>query len=181
MPGWELIDNEEKEDPFALGEGVVGKLTQDVQMKQLDSIYANDSIVQLNPVEDAIGTQGEVEIYEKGGKKLLLISPEDEKDPEATISYIQIFDERFKTDKGLNVNSTFADVKANYEVAAIQDAINSVVVFLKNSDIYLTIDKKQLPENSRYNYGAKIEASQIPDEATIKYFMIGWDGDDEDE
>ncbi len=167
------------EDPFAIGEGVVGKLTQVVQMRQIDSIFANDSIVKLNPIEDALGTQGEVEIYEKGGKKLLLISPEDEKDPNSVISNIQVFDARYKTEKGLTSASTFADVKANYEIAGVENAINAVVVFLKNSDIYLTIDKKQLPENIRYDYSAKIEASQIPDEATFKYFMIGWDSGEE--
>lgn len=167
------------EDPFALGEGIVGKLTPDVQMHQIDSIFANDSIVKLNPIEDALGTQGEVEIYEKGGKKLLLLSPEDETDPNATITNIQVFDERYNTEKGLNSKSTFATIKANYEIAAIENAINAVVIFLKNSDIYITIDKKQLPENIRYDYNAKIEASQIPDEATFKYFMIGWDASEE--
>ncbi len=162
-------------DPFAIKNGSIGPLTKNIQMKQLDSIFAQDSIVKLNPIEDALGTQGEVEIYEKGGAKLLLISPEDESDPNSKVSNIQVFDNRYTTEKGLNSKSTFADVKANYEIANVQNAINAVVVFLKDSDIYLTIDKKQLPENIRYNYSADVEASQIPGEATFKYFMIGWD------
>ena len=163
------------EDPFAIKPDVVGKLSKDIQMKQIDSIFANDSIVKLNPIENALGTQGEVEIYGKDGKKLLLISPEDERDPESFITNIQIFDERYTTEKGLTVKSTFKDIKANYEIANIENAINSVVVFLKDSDLYITIDKKQLPENIRYDYSSKIETSQIPDEATFKYFMVGWD------
>ena len=122
-----------------------------------------------------IGTQGEVEVYDKAGKKLLLLSPENETDPNSVITNIQIFDERYMTDKGLHAKSTFADVKANYEIEGVENAINSVVVFLKDSDIYLTIDKKELPEDIRYNYSAKVEASQIPETATFKYFMIGWD------
>lgn len=165
----------EKQDPYSIGAGTVGKLTQELQMKQLDSVFAQDSIVKLNPMENALGTQGEVEIYDKEGNKLLLISPDNERDPNSRISYIQIFDARFHTDKGLTTKSTFADVKKNYEIANVENAINAVVVFLKNSDIYLTIDKKQLPENIRYNYNAKVEISQIPDEATFKYFMVGWD------
>jgi len=50
-----------------------------------------------------------------------------------------------------------------------------VVVFLKDSDIYITIDKQQLPENLRYDPNLSIKATQIPDNATFKYFMIGWD------
>jgi len=55
-----------------------------------------------------------------------------------------------------------------------------VVVFLENSDVFLTIDKKQLSENLRYNPSLEIEASQIPDDAKFKYFMIGWDDESEE-
>ena len=110
----------------------------------------------------------------------MLVSPEDDRDPNARITNIQVFDSRYLTDKGLSTASTFADVKANYTIASIENAINSVVVFLADSDIYLTIDKKELPEDLRYNYNARIEATQIPDEATIKYFMIGWDHSEDD-
>ncbi len=50
-----------------------------------------------------------------------------------------------------------------------------MVVFLKETDVYLTIDKKHLPEELRYDMNIEIEASQIPDSAPIKYFMIGWE------
>ena len=168
-------------NPFAIKSGAIGDLTKTVQMRQVDSIFANDSIVKLNPIENAIGTQGEVEIYEKGGQKLLLLSPDVESDPNSTITNIQVFDSRYVTDKGLNSSSTFGDVKANYEIEGVENAINSVVVFLKDSDIYLTIDKKELPEELRYNYNIDIEATQIPDAAKLKYFMIAWEVEDTQE
>jgi len=164
-------------DPFLIKKGAIGSLDKNIKMKQIDSIFAQDSIVKLNPIENSLGTQGEVEIYEKGGKLQLLITPEDDLDPYALISNIQVFDERYRTDLGLNPKSTFKDIKDNYTIAGIDNAINSVVVYLDNSEIFITIDKKQLPENIRYNYTAKIESSQIPDEATFKYFMISWDHD----
>lgn len=179
--GFLLTQCAEKTDPFAIAPGSIGTLTKDAQIKQLDSIFAQDSLVKLNPVENALGTQGEVEIYDKSGNKLLLISPDDESDPNSRITNIQVFDGRYKTDKGLGPKSTFGDIKKNYSVAAVQNAINSVVVLLEDSDIYVTIDKKQLPENIRYNYSAKIEATQIPEDATFKYFMISWDQSSTDE
>jgi len=174
-----LTQCKEEKDSFLLSKESIGPLNKTTLIKQVDSIFALDSIVRLNPVKNSLGTQGEVEIYEKGGNKLLLISPRNEKDPNSLISNVQIFDKRFKTEKGLNPMSTWADVKANYKIENIQNAINSVVVFLKDSNIYITIDKKQLPENIRYNYTAKIEVTQIPDTATFKYFMIGWEADNE--
>ena len=176
-----IIGCAKEKDPFLIGSGTLGHLSKDIKMKQLDSIFANDSIVKLNPIEDALGTQGEVEIYEKGGAKLMLISPADESDPESVITNIQVFDDRYKTETGLTAGSTYADVKANYEIAAVENAINSVVVFLKDSDVFITIDKKHLPESIRYNYSAKVEATQIPDTAPFKYFMIGWDLEESEE
>jgi len=165
-------------DPFLVSDGSVGNLEKNIRMKQIDSIFAQDSIVKLNPIENALGTQGEVEIYDQEGNLLLLITPEDDIDPEALISNIQVFDERYRTELGLTPKSTFKEIKDNYTIAAIDNAINSVVVYIKDSEIFITIDKKQLPENIRYNYTAKIETSQIPDEATFKYFMISWDHSD---
>lgn len=167
-----------EKDPFLIGDGEIGPLTRTMKMMEVDSIFGNDSIVKLNTIQNSIGTQGEVEVYEKGGKKLLLLSPNSDTDPNSVITNIQVFDDRYKTDKGLNINSTFADVKANYEVEGIQNAINAVVVFLKDTDVYITIDKKELPASLRYNYSAKVEVTQIPDAAKFKYLMIGWDLED---
>ncbi len=168
-------------DPFLIQKGAIGNLTHKNAMKQIDSIFSNDSIVKLNPIKNVIGTQGEVEIFEKGGVKLMLLSPNDESDPESKITNIQIFDNRYKTIKGLNSESIFKEVKDNYIISDIETTINSVVVFLEDSEIYITIDKKELPEDLRYNSSLKIEASQIPDTATFKYFMLGWDLEDEEE
>ncbi|RMA57034.1 hypothetical protein [Ulvibacter antarcticus] len=165
-------------NPFSIQKGAIGNLTKDIQMKQIDSLFANDSIVKLNPIKDAIGTQGEVEIYEKGGNKLLLLSPADESDPNSKITNVQVFDSRYQTDKGLNSASRFKDIKANYTISDVQTTINAVVVFLEGSDVFVTIDKKELPENLRYNPTITVEPSQIPDEAAFKYFYIGWDIDD---
>jgi hypothetical protein len=168
-------------NPFLIQKGAIGKLTKDIQIKQVDSIFAKDSIVKLSSINNSIGTQGEVEVWEKGGVKLLLLSPKNESDPNSIITNIQVFDNRYVTEKGFNSESTFKELKENYTITDIYNAINSVVVYLENSEIFITIDKKQLPENIRYNYTSKIEATQIPDEATFKYFMIGWDAEEESE
>lgn len=164
-----------KNDPFLIKNGALGELTEKIRIKQIDSIFVSDSIVKLNPNVDALSTQGEVEIYEKGGAKLLLLSPNDEYDPESFISDIQVFDDRYHTEKGLSKSSNFKFVKDNYTISSIESTINSILVSLNESDIYLIIDKKQLPEDLRYDPSIIIEASQIPDEATFKYFMIRWD------
>lgn len=169
-----------EKDPFLISAEGVGHITKETMIKEIDSLFAQDSIVKLNPIEEAIGTQGDVEVYEKGGQKLLLISPEDEKDPMAKITNIQIFDDRFRTAEGLSRTSNFKVVKDNYTVVNIERIFRAVVVFLKETDVYLTIDEGELPANLRYNQNMTIEASSIPDEATFKYFMVGWDQEEDE-
>lgn len=170
-----------KDNSFTLSNGQVGPLKKSIQLKQIDSIFASDSLVKLNPNQDALGTQGEVEVFEKGGSKLMLITPVNERDPSSLIQNIQIFDPRYTSDKGISITSTFGQLKQAYQISSVETTISSVVVFLEDSDIYITIDKKQLPENLRYDPSLQIESLQIPDEATFKYLMIGWDQDDETE
>ena len=52
--------------------------------------------------------------------------------------------------------------------------LRSIVIFPKASNLYFTIDKEELPENLRFSM-SDIEAVQIPDEAKIKYLMVGWE------
>ena len=53
--------------------------------------------------------------------------------------------------------------------------MNNVVIILKETGVYFTIDKKELPESLRYNSSINIEAVQIPDAAKIKYMMLAWE------
>ncbi len=173
-----FIQCAEEKDAFLISNSTVGNLTLGMKIKQIDSIFAMDSIVRLNPRQNESSTIGEVEIYEKGGEKLLLISPRDNYNPESLISSFQFFDDRYKTVKGLNINSTFKDVKDNYKIANIETTLSTVVVFLEDSDLFINIDKKELPENLRYNPNFVIEAVNIPDEAKIKYLILSWKIDD---
>lgn len=167
----------ETNDPFLIKKGSIGNLTNHTKMKQLDSIFVMDSIVKINSSPNALETQGEVEIFQKKGSKLLTLSPENETDPNSTITDIMVYDSRYKTEKGLNINSTYKEFKDAYTVSDIQRIINGVIVFFSDSDIYLTIESKYLTGEVRSDIDAKLEAHHIIDSATIKYFRIGWEPD----
>src|SRR5690606_20297735 len=162
-------------DPFLIKNGSIGELKKELKIKKIDSIFATDSIVKINSSPNALETQGEVEIYEKGGQKLLLLSPEDETDPNSTITDILVFDSRYNTEKGLTKASLFKDFRETYTIGSVQRIFNGVMVFSNDSDIYLTIDQQYLSEDVRYNPDLPIEASHILDSAPIKYFRIGWE------
>jgi hypothetical protein len=169
-----FIQCKEEINPFLISNDSVGTLTRGMTIKEIDSTFAKDSIVKLYAQNEELPTQGEVEIYEKNGTKLVSISPVTNNDPDALISNFQFFDPRYKTDKGLNLSSTFKDIKANYKISNIETTISTVVIFIEDNDLFINIDKNELPENFRYNPNLVIDVTNIPDEAKIKYFMLSW-------
>lgn len=162
-----------KNPDFLISSEHVGKLDKKSLARDLELIYAKDSIV-MDTVKLNFGAgASKIKIFEHGGAHLLTITPNS--DSIAKVQNVQINDPRFTTDKGLTVKSTFKDIKEKYTIKKIITSINNVIILLKENDIYFTIDKAELPASLRYNANTSIEAVQIPDNAKIKYMMIGWD------
>lgn len=161
-------------DPFLIDNSRVGSLTKEIKLNQLDSVFSGDSIVRKNSGNDFFNATNEIEIYDKDGKPLLVLEPIQQFDSTSTVGYIQILDSRYQTEKGLSNISTFGEVVENYTISRIENTLNSAVVFIDELNLYLTIDKKDLPTSLRYDTDSRISASQIPDNAKIKYFMVSW-------
>jgi len=161
-------------NPFEISKQHIGLLTDSTQVKDLETIYPNDSIVKSISGDEFLGQANRIEIFEKGGEKLLTLTPKHALDSTSTISSIHILDSRFKTDKGLNTASTFKDIKDHYNISRISNLINSVVVGVDEINAAFTIDKKELPSNLRFDMQLKFEPTHIPDQAKIKYFFINW-------
>ena len=140
----------------------------------MESIFANDSISKYIGGDEFTGNINNIEIFEKGGKRLLTLTPSEALDSTAVISTVKIEDERFKTEKLISKLSTFKDIKDNYKINSINNLINAIVISVNEINAGFTIDKKELPSNLRFDMNIKIDAVQIPDNAKIKYFMLHW-------
>lgn len=161
------IDNE---DPFEIVANRVGKLHRETTLSQLDSIFRADSLVR-DTTRLKLGKNDKIEVFEKGGKLLLTLSPAA--DTLGRIGNIRIHDLRYTTDTGLTLASTFGDIKSKAEIRKVITSLNNLVVLLKGSDVYFTISREDLPASLRYT--PEVELVQIPDNAKVKYMMVGWD------
>lgn len=188
-----FINCEKENNKYKITKYSIGDLTKDTKISELETIYSSDSIVAtngfpknnlgLNALKDSINTDEsiikadfiyqKIEVFEKGGTHLLSLTPS--KDSVPTVENVRIYDSRFTTEKGVNINSTFKDIKDNYTIKKIITSMNNVVIILKETGVYFTIDKKELPSSLRYNSSVNIEAVQIPDAAKIKYMMLAWE------
>lgn len=163
----------EPEITYLITENSIGKLENNSLVRDLEVIFVNDSVVKDTTSINLPNSAKKIKVFEDGGQLLLTITPSTDSIP--TIENVRIEDGRYKTEKGIGLNSTFKEIRDNYTISKIIGSMNNVVIFLKDSNIYFTIDKEQLPENLRYGNTSNIEAVQIPDNAKLKYMMIGWD------
>ena len=147
-----------KEDPFLIQKDQIGKLYKDITVQQLDSVFANDSLVKRIGEGDFVqASDDSYLVYEKGGKQLLTLTPRQQHDENEKIKNIQIHDPRYKTENGVTLKSTFKDIRENYKIKNIHNTFRNLVITV-NGDEYFTIDKKQLPEDLRYDINLNIEA-----------------------
>lgn len=170
-----LFTNCKKEqNPFEISKQHIGFLTDSTQVKDLKNVYINDSIVKFIGGDEFTGNINNIEIFEKGGKKLLTLTPQQALDSTSTIGNVRILDARYKTNKNITTLSTFKDLQDNYKISRISNLINSIVIAVEDINASFTIDKKELPANLRFDMDLKFEATHIPDNAKIKYFFINW-------
>ena len=166
-------DKKPKDTTFLITESSIGKLKKSSLARDLEVIYEQDSIVK-DTAKLLVGFGAKkIEVFQKGGPHLLTLTPSS--DSIATIENVRIQDARYRTELGIGLNSTFKEIKEAYELGKILSSTNNVVVFIKNSNLYFTIDKAELPSSLRYASSVNIEAVQIPDQAKIKYMMLGWE------
>jgi hypothetical protein len=169
-----IVGCNKEQDPFQIGKQHIGFLTDSTQIKEVETIFINDSVVTgLNTNEFTRGFN-DIDVFEKGGKKLLRISPYNAADSTSHIQSIQIFDPRYKTDKNISILSTFKDISSNFEISRIDNLINTIVVSVNKINASFTIDKKELPANMRFDRTLKIEETHIPDNAKIKFLFVNW-------
>ena len=168
-----LIISCNKNDKFKIEKGKVGLISTVTTIKDLETIFNNDSLVK-NLSEGALGNNyfqddDEILVFEKGGKHLLTIIPKDQLDSTSTIRSIEIHDNRFKTEVGLSLSSNFSEINANNSIRP-ESTLQSVTLFLDELNATITIDKEELGIKDIITQ--KISLEQIPDLAKIKSFIV---------
>jgi len=166
---------QKKADPFLVTPTSVGALTNTSTVSDLETIFANDSIVKHIAGDEFVGNSNNIEIFDKQGNQLLILEVKDELDSTATFKNIRVVDPRFKTEKGFNAASTFKELTENYTISKITNTLSVAMVTIDEINAYVAINKKELPEALQFDTRSKIEATQIPDTAKIKYFWLDWD------
>jgi hypothetical protein len=164
------------ENEYLIGKGNVGLLNSKTTIKDLKIIFVNDSIVsilsEVKTISDDsfFNTNDEYIIYSKNGKKLLSIVPIKQNDSTSKLKSIELFDTNYSTKTGVNLKSTFKDIKNNYVINKVETTLSSATLYIDELNATIAFDKKEIGISS-FNR-SEISINQIPDPSKIKYFTI---------
>lgn len=160
------------DEDFLINKEQVGKLRRGSKAGDIATLFSGDSVVVDSAAGRFGGSSSRINVFEKGGKPLLLLSTAS--DSTEIIENVRVLDTRYSTAEGVGLNSTFKDIQQHYPIKKIVTSLNNIVVFVKGQDFYFTISRDQLPASLRYSADLQVEQVQIPDQARIKYLMVGW-------
>ena len=166
---------EKSTDPLMITTNSVGFLTDSTLVKELKTVFKNDSLGRHIGGDEFTGTKNTISVYEKtSGVLLLELDPNYSLDSLSTIRTVRIMDPRFKNIDGLNTLSTFGDINSKYQISSIQNTLRNLIISVDEINAYFTLSKTELPEEMRYNMNSKIEPVSIPEAAKIKDFYLQW-------
>lgn len=156
-----------KEDTtFLVTNEAVGPVTKATKTSELKALF-------IGPKDSLIKTESNnYVLFEKGGNKLMKLSAK--KEDKDIIDHIQFFDDRYTTQNGISLKSTFKDIEAAYTVKKINNMIDFIIISVEESEVYFIIDKKHLSSEVRFSTSSRLEPLQVPGDAPIKHFMFAW-------
>jgi len=169
-----------RENKFLIKKNRVGLVSNTDIIGEIESIFKSDSIARFLS-EGALGgvdtkylqEDDEYKIYSKEGKHLMTVVPKEQLDSTSTIKYVEIMDPKFKTEKGLTLNSPFKDINLNYRIDKVETSLLSATLYIDELNATISLDKADIGVNQFSTEEIKVE--QIPDMAKIKYFTIWFD------
>lgn len=161
-----MVSCTNQDTAFSVTNEAVGPVTKATKISDLKALFkgATDSLIQTEA--------NNYVLFEKGGKKLMKLSAK--KDDKEVIDHIQFFDDRYTTQNGISLKSTYKDIQEAYTIKKINNMIDFIIVAVEESEIYFIIDKKHLSSEVRFSTTSRLEPTQVPGEAPIKHFMFAW-------
>ena len=159
------------EKQYLITSDAVGLITKQTPVNKLSNLYPKDSVHELNLDNRLADVNKKYVLYSKEGDKMLILEPDGVADT-SKIAQVEIVSPKFKTKKGLSIESTYKQVYDNYDISSIQKTLVNVVINLKKEGIFLAVDNDHLPDDLKYDDEAVVKSTQIPDDAPIKYFWV---------
>ena len=154
----------------------LGQLDNTTKIHEIKSVLKSDSVELVyatTPYGKIIkSTIKRVLVYDTTGQQILNLKPSKALDSLSNISNIRILSKQYKTKNGINLGSSFADIKKYHDISNIQSSPRSIVISLKDLNASISFDRSVLPGDIQFDREAEIKPTMIPDDAKINRFWL---------
>lgn len=161
-------------DNFHISENRVGIFSKGMTIADLYNTIPKEQIKKkVGYGEFADDTYDDYEIYDSDGKKLLIVTPEQNGNTASKINRVSIVDSRFKTTEKIGLGSTFGALAKNYTMDDISPIMDHILLEIGHINARFTINKTELKDG--WWNEKRIDISKIPDTAKFDEIVIWWD------
>ncbi len=114
------------------------------------------------------------EIYTRYGKHLLTLTPKFSGSMDQAIDRVKVVSPFFKTAKGININSSYQDIKNAYTINKIEPTRTHIVLTVDEIHAQFSIPKTGLQKGWWNKTTHRVDINKIPANARIDSFILWW-------
>ncbi|MBS9774138.1 MAG: copper resistance protein NlpE N-terminal domain-containing protein [Tenacibaculum sp.] len=114
------------------------------------------------------------EIYTNNNKHLFTLTPKDTANTKQKINRVLIRSPFFKTDKGINIKSTYKEIKNAYTINKIEPTREYIVLIVNEINASFSISKTHLQKGWWNDKMKKVNRDKIPENAQVDSFILWW-------
>lgn len=170
-----------QDNDYLIAKNQLGQLDNTTQIHQIKSVLNSDSVELVyatTPYGKIIkSTIKRVLVYDTTGQQILNLKPSKALDSLSQIRSIRVLSKRYKTKNGINLGSSFAEIKKYHDVSNIQSSPRSIVISLRDLNASISFDRSVLPGDIQFDREAEIKPTMIPDNAKINRLWLNFDAE----
>lgn len=160
-------------DNFHISENRIGIFSKGMTISDVYKTIPKNQIKKtVGYGEFADDTYDDYEIYDSNGKKILILTPEQNGNINSRVNRISILDKRFKTTEKIGLSSTFGDLSKYYSINNISPDMKHIILSINHINAWFSIKKTELKDG--WWNGRGIDKSKIPSDAKFDGLTIRW-------
>ncbi|GAB5526874.1 MAG: hypothetical protein Roseis2KO_47460 [Roseivirga sp.] len=160
---------------FIVSTGQIGLIKQMMTVQEVLDTYPSGSIKKVTSQgEFAEDQYDDYEVHDSEGRHIFTFTPVRNNDPHARIESVTILDERFKTDKGIGLSSTYGQLTEAYEALDCSPDMETIDISITRLKARFSIQKSDLEEGWWKEREKEIDTSKIPTDTSLSGFLIQW-------
>lgn len=164
-----------QEQEFLLSPNKVGAIKKGMTIKDLYNLFSEKQIKKIKTKSELTADAADnFYVYDSQNHLLLIASPQLKNDEGSKINRIVVKDKRYKTEKGIGLESNVGQIRNSYENTDFIPSVNEIILFVPEIDANFEINPRHLHSRIWNDSTGTIIADSIPANTPVTTLAIFW-------